>query len=85
MNDSIRIANLVTAVGDELAEKLAGLGPVAQSAILAELTSRYLAGHHPDLRDEVWRRYVKLTWELVPVNEGIMFGAAGHPGRQEHG
>jgi hypothetical protein len=63
---------------------LAGKTPGVQSAVLADLLSMWIAGHPDFVRDEMLTQHVDFVRALVPVNEQIMFGPAGHPqsGRQ---
>jgi hypothetical protein len=63
--------------------KLRGKDPEVQGAVLADLVSVWLAGHHPELRDEVLRMHTALVRELIPISDREMFGDAGHPGRNE--
>lgn len=60
---------------------LAGKPPEMQSAVLADLLSLWIAGHHPELREQMFRDHIALVRELVPESEKEMFGEAGHPGR----
>lgn len=58
---------------------LSGQPPEVIGAVLFELTATYLAGHHPDLRQEVWEAHIAMLPEMVAENEKHMFGAAGFP------
>jgi hypothetical protein len=53
---------------------LRGIGPEIQGAVLAELTSLWLAGHHPDVRDEMWTMHQLAVWDLLQVNRKIVRG-----------
>lgn len=70
---SLRLAN-------DLGWQLRGCGPGIQGAVLAELVSRWLAGHRTDLHENVLTQWIDLVRKLTPINAGIMFGEAGHPG-----
>jgi hypothetical protein len=59
---------------------LAGRDPRAQSAILAELLSIWVAGLHPLLRAQLLTDHIALVQRLIPVSEKEMFGPKGHPG-----
>jgi len=58
---------------------LRGKGPAVQGVILAELTARWLAGHAPDLRDELIEAQVHFIRKMIPECEAELFGEAGHP------
>jgi hypothetical protein len=58
---------------------LTGEGPEVQSATLADLTSMLIAGHAPQLREQILALHIDLIRQLVPVNEKIMFGDLGFP------
>jgi hypothetical protein len=48
---------------------LAGRAPEVQGAVLGELVSLFIAGHHPDLRDAMLDEHIKLVRGLVPESE----------------
>jgi len=54
---------------EQIGAILAGRPPQAQGAILADLVSMWLAGWHPDVREEAFSLLQKLTRERVPVQE----------------
>jgi hypothetical protein len=60
---------------------LAGNDPAIQSAVIADLLAMWIAGHHPELRDELFTQHIALVRRLVPVCEAQIFGPGGHPGR----
>jgi hypothetical protein len=68
-------------IAERMMPHLAGQNGITVSIVLAELTSLWLAGMHPNLRQECWNHYAKLTQQLVAPNEKKIFGDAGHPGR----
>ena len=59
---------------------LAGHDPAWQSAVLADLLSLWVAGHRPDVREDVLAMHIELVRKLIPASEMQMFGPAGHPG-----
>lgn len=61
---------------------LAGHDPEWQSAVLADLLSLWVAGHHPQLRQKVLAAHLELVRQLVPASEMQIFGPAGHPGHK---
>jgi hypothetical protein len=77
------IADSVMKHDNEMAAFLAGRGPHEIGAILGELVSRWVAGHAPQVREEVWDRWTDLVVDLIPVQEVIQFGPQGHPARAE--
>lgn len=52
---------------------LAGHHPGVQGAALADLLSVWLAGHHPDMREEVFRVHMELVREMIPQSEKEIF------------
>ena len=63
-----------------VAPLLKGRGPEVQSAVLADLTSMWLAGcWPPEAREELLGLFVKLVRDFVPQSEKQMFGPGGHP------
>jgi hypothetical protein len=48
---------------------LAGHSPDVQGAVLLELLAMYIAGHAPQLREEILALHVETVRELVPVVE----------------
>ena len=72
----------VELLSDMIRPILAGHPPGVQAMTIADLLSLLLAGTHPSLRDEVLALVVDSARGLVPVNETILFGAAGYPVRQ---
>jgi len=84
-----RDAKKVLAVGDKIAALLSGLGPEVQGAILAEMVSRWLAGHmvidEPNsvevekMRKDVLVEWLKLVFKMTPANEAMLREAHGLP------
>ena len=58
---------------------LAGHGATVQGAVLADLLSFWIAGHHPKIRDEALRLHYEHVRELVPISEKEIFGDDGFP------
>ena len=78
-NAYYQLATRSIALAQSIKPLLAGKGPEAQGAALADLVATWLAGHHPDLRQEIFREWQDAVSRLVPVNEKIIFGDAGFP------
>jgi hypothetical protein len=51
---------------------LAGRGGLLQGAVLNELVSTWIAGHAPELRDEILEVHVASVKALVPINAEII-------------
>jgi len=66
----------------KIATMFAGTPPEVVGAVLADLLARFIAGHAPDIREEVLALHIEFMRPLIEVNEKIAFGDAGHPGRQ---
>jgi hypothetical protein len=70
-------------ISREIRPLLAGRDPGVQSAILADLLSIWVVGHHPLIREQALRDHVALVEQLVPASEQEIFGKTGHPGRAD--
>ena len=68
---------------DVMMDVLAGRGPGPQGALLGDLVSRWLAGHHPDHREDVLTIWVKMVRDLIPVQEKIVLGGHEWPKTDE--
>lgn len=75
-----KIAASVVLAADKIAGILAHHEPEWQSSVLADLTARWLAGCHPELREQVFKMHNELVLELTAVNEFLKFGVDRHPG-----
>lgn len=64
----------------QIAPLLAGKDPAVQSAALADMVAMWIVGHRPAIRHEIVQEFSRLVSRLIPVNEAMMFGDAGHPG-----
>lgn len=53
---------------------LHGLGSEIQGAVLLELTSVWLVGHLPSIREEVLQHWLQTLRPMIEVNEKILFG-----------
>ncbi len=62
---------------------LAGQGPEAQGATLAELVAIFLAGHHPSLRGDLLAMHIAYVTKLLPISEAEIF-PNGKPEGWEH-
>ena len=58
---------------------LAGHHPAIQGGALAELLALWLAGHHPDTRDDLLGLHIDAVRELVPFAEREIFGDGPRP------
>lgn len=58
---------------------LAGRSGPVQGAVLADLLSLWIAGHHPRLRDEILAEHIATVRRLVPHSEKEIFGPRGWP------
>lgn len=56
---------------------LAGRSAPVQGAVLADLLSLWIAGHHPKLRKEILAAHVATVINLVPYSEKEIFGPSG--------
>jgi hypothetical protein len=82
-------AKKVLVVADKIAALLSGLGPEVQGGILADMVSRWLAGHMlidepgsvevEKLRKEVLVNWLKLVFKMTPANEAMLREAHGLP------
>lgn len=68
---------------DKIRPILAGASREVQCAALADCLAILMAGHPPFVRQRVLAALIKLVWKLVPINEHMMFGDAGHPNKEE--
>jgi hypothetical protein len=75
-------ANVVENIVEQIKPLLAGQEPNVQGAVLADLLAMWLAGHAPQMREELFAFHVEQVRELVGVNEVLIFGEAGHPARR---
>jgi hypothetical protein len=67
---------------DAISNLLSGHPPEMQGAIIADLLAKWLAGHAPQLRADVLASFLELVRNLTDVEELMMFGPKGHPGRE---
>lgn len=51
--------------------------PGAQGACLAQLTAKWFAGHHPDIRGEVIDEHFKCVLALIPIFEKVILERYG--------
>jgi hypothetical protein len=63
----------------QIRKLLAGQPPQVQGVVIADLSSMWIAGWNPKIRDDIMERHFDLVRDLMPVNEKIMFGDAGFP------
>lgn len=70
MAKEMPVADEVLQRSADIRPLLAGLGPLKQGAILADLVSIWVAGHLPaESRQEVFDLWCATMWELVPLSE----------------
>ena len=62
-------ADQILHVSNQIGRILYGLGPIVQGGILAELTSLWLGGHHPEMRAEILALHVETIKKLISVND----------------
>lgn len=67
------------ALAEHIHPLLHGHPPEVQSAAIADLAATYLAGIAPPLRPKMRKLLIDLIDVLIPLNEGAVFGDAGHP------
>jgi len=58
---------------------LAGEGPGVQGAVLLDLVSIWLACHHPDIRGDVFREWLRVLPSMTKISEKMLFGEEGFP------
>ena len=76
-------ADLSLQIANKIAPLLAGHSAAVQSAILADLLARWVAGWEPRARRAALVMHVDLVRRLVEPNERALFGEAGHPGGRQ--
>ena len=50
---------------------LAGIGPALQGSVIADLTAMWLAGHAPELREQVAKLNAGLVADLVALYDAM--------------
>jgi hypothetical protein len=75
MND--HQANEVHALVQQIGTILYGHKPEIQCAVIGDLLSILLSGHHPALREQTLERIIRLALELIPENERMLFERYG--------
>jgi hypothetical protein len=78
-------ARMVAHMTERMKDMLAGFPPEVQGAMLADLTSIWLAGHAPQVRRAVYDEHAKMIWPLVEANEKIIFSGKEHPAARHRG
>jgi hypothetical protein len=74
-------AKISRELSHKIAPLLIGQDPAVQSAVLADMTARWIAGHFvrdnaaatKQLRQLLLNEHVKLIQQLIPINESIIF------------
>ncbi|MGO8241292.1 hypothetical protein ACC806_34710 [Rhizobium ruizarguesonis] len=77
------VTGKVAAIVDAVRPHLAGEPPEIQGAVIADLLAIWLAGHAPQLREEAIEFHMEMVRQLTEAEEGLMFGAEGHPARRQ--
>jgi hypothetical protein len=80
MNNAASVMAESDALVEAIRPILAGQPVDVQGAVLLELLAMFIAGHAPDLREEILALHIKVVRELVPVVEQEL----GDPWRSEH-
>jgi hypothetical protein len=76
-------ASKVGEIVDMIKPHLSGHEPEVQGAVIADLLAIWLAGHPPELRDAAIEFHMDMVRKLIVAEEGLMFGADGHPARTQ--
>lgn len=66
-------AKLVERLSMRIRPLLAGHPPQIQGAVLADLVSVFIAGHHPAFREELLAMHLDTVRKLVPETEKEIF------------
>jgi hypothetical protein len=82
-NDSIAQvdAGAILDLAEKIGALLRGKGPAVQGAVLAELTSLWICGHHPDMREQAIAAHKVLLDGLVESNDFWPKEEGDHAGR----
>ena len=80
MMADVRDAELVKEAVDRIKPILAGHSADIQGTVLADLLAIWLAGWRPNIREEALKVHLKNVWQLVQMNDKILYGGRGHPG-----
>ena len=78
MTDDETIAKAKEIV-DVVVPLLKDQGPEVQGAVIIQLAAMFIAGHHPDLRDEQLKLLAKTIGRVAPIEAKILFGPTGWP------
>lgn len=65
-------ARTVAKIVENVRPLLAGQGPHNQGAALADLVAMWLAGHPPNIREDILALHVEMVRRLIPVNARLM-------------
>ena len=64
---------LVERLSKRIRPLLAGHSPEIQGAVLADLVSLFIAGHHPAMREEILALHTEAVRKLIPETEKEIF------------
>ena len=70
-------AHEVEAIVEAIRPMLAGKTPEVQGAVLADLLAIFLAGHHPELREQLLTMHIEGVRKLIAPNEAAIFAQRG--------
>lgn len=78
-------AALALKLADRMGQVLRKRHPAVMGGALAEVVSKWLAGHHPDMREQVLKDFLEATHKLVAINHKILMKHYGDvwPRREE--
>ncbi len=64
----------ILALSKQMGSLLAGHPPGIQGAVLAELLSMWVAGHHPAMRKEILDHHNAMLPKLIEINSKNIWG-----------
>lgn len=70
-------AALALRLADRMGQVLRKRDPAIMGGALAEVVSKWLAGHHPEIRAVIEADFIEAIHKLVPVNEKIILDHYG--------
>ena len=82
MDAEMKTARHAAMLVDFIKPILANNPPEVQGAVLADLLAIWLSGHAPFTRDKILQAHIQGMWDLIAINERLIFGDGGHPSRR---
>jgi len=67
------VIDVARAISNKLKPMLVGQPSELQGAVLADLLSIFIVGHHPKLRKEVLDLHIEMVHQLIEVNQHLIF------------